>query len=290
VAVDRLRPRRRALAFAALLAALAGVSLAVLPALDAPRVHPVARAAPVRRPTPEPRPQPPIRRRARPSEEPVPILMYHVLGTPDPGARFPSLFVPAAELRAQVDWLAANGYHAITLEQLFAGWRGSRPLPPKPVVLTFDDGYLSDYTVALPALRRHGWPGVLDLAVKNLRSGDIEPWQVRALVAAGWEIAAHTISHVDLTTLDAAQLREETAGSRAELRRRFHVPVDFFCYPLGRYDPRVVAAVRAAGFRGATTENPGPGRASDAFTLARVRIDPGDGAAGLERKLAQLGP
>jgi peptidoglycan/xylan/chitin deacetylase (PgdA/CDA1 family) len=288
VAVDRLRLRRRALAFAALLAALAGVSLALLPALHAPKAHPIANAAAV----PGPKPQPPpasVHRRARPSDEPVPILMYHVLGTPAPEARFPGLFVPAAELRAQVDWLAANGYHAVTLAQLFAGWRGTGPLPSKPVVLTFDDGYLSDYTVALPALRPHGWPGVLDLAVKNLGSGDIQPWQVRALVAAGWEIAAHTISHVDLTTLDDARLREETAGSRAELRRRFHVPVDFFCYPLGRYDQRVVAAVRAAGFRGATTENPGLGRPHDAFTLDRVRIDPGDGAPGLERKLRQLG-
>jgi peptidoglycan/xylan/chitin deacetylase (PgdA/CDA1 family) len=290
VAVDRLRLRRRALAFAALLAALAGVSLALLPALHSSKAHPVANAAPAPKPKPKPRPRPqPPLRRAHPSAEPVPILMYHVLGTAPPGAPFPSLFVPAAELRAQVDWLAANGYHAVTLEQLFAGWRGTRPLPPKPVVLTFDDGYLSDYTVALPALRRHGWPGVLDLTSKNLRPGDISPSQVRALVAAGWEIAAHTISHVDLTTLDAARLRQETAGSRAQLRQRFHVPVDFFCYPAGRYDARVVAAVKAAGFLGATTENPGLGRPDDAFTLARIRVVPGEGALGLERQLQQLG-
>lgn len=294
MAVDRLRLGRRALALAALLAALAGVTLALLPALHTSRTHPAAATAPASRPKPAPKPKRkpkprPVVHRGHPTTEPVPILMYHVLGTPSPGTPFPSLFVPAAELRAQVGWLAANGYHAITLQQLLAGWRGTEPLPPKPVVLTFDDGYLSDYTVALPALRRYGWPGVLNLAVKNLGPGDIAPSQVRKLIAAGWEIAAHTISHVDLTTVDAARLREETAGSRAVLQRRFHVPVDFFCYPAGRYDARVVAAVRAGGFLGATTENAGLGRPDQRYTLARVRVGPGEGAAGLAAKLQQLG-
>jgi peptidoglycan/xylan/chitin deacetylase (PgdA/CDA1 family) len=170
---------------------------------------------------------------------------------------------------------------------VFAYWRRAAPLPPKPIVLSFDDGYLSDYTVALPTLRRHRWAGVLDLVVRNVAQGDIEPWQVRRLIAAGWEIDAHTISHVDLTTLDSARLREEVAGSRAALRRMFGRPVEFFCYPLGHYDGRVVSALKAAGFRGATTENPGPARADEPFTLARIRVDPGDGVPGLVQKLGR---
>jgi peptidoglycan/xylan/chitin deacetylase (PgdA/CDA1 family) len=223
--------------------------------------------------------------RPRPSRAQVPILMYHVVGIAPAGAAFPSLFVPPAELTAQVNWLAAHGFHAVTLQRLFAAWKGTRALPPKPVVLTFDDGYLSDYTAALPTLRRHHWPGVLNLAVKNLAPGDIEPWQVRKLIAAGWEIGAHTMSHVDLTTLDPARLRYEVAGSRAAIRHRFGVPVDAFCYPAGRYNAQVIAAVKAAGFLGATTENPGLARKSERFTLARIRIDPGDGVSGLIRKL-----
>jgi peptidoglycan/xylan/chitin deacetylase (PgdA/CDA1 family) len=226
-----------------------------------------------------------VPRRGAPSNEPVPILMYHVLAAAPPNAVFPKLFVPPAELAAQTDWLSAHGYRAITLQQLFAGWAGLRALPPKPIVLSFDDGYLSDYTVGLPTLRRHHWPGVLDLAVRNLAPGDIAPWQVRRLIAAGWEVAAHTISHVDVTTLGPAQLHHEVAGSRAALRRMFGVPVDFFCYPLGRYDAQAIAAVRAAGFHGATTENEGVARPSEAFTLPRVRIDPGDGVRGLIQKL-----
>jgi peptidoglycan/xylan/chitin deacetylase (PgdA/CDA1 family) len=266
-----------------LLAALAGAGLAVLATRH-------ERAAPnLARATFRPRPPARVARPVRPTGEPVPILMYHVLATVPAGARFPSLFVPPAALGAQVDWLAAHGYHAVTLTRLLAGWRGTRPLPAKPVVLTFDDGYLSDYSVALPALLRHGWPGVLDLAVKNLSPGDIERWQVRRLLDAGWEIAAHTISHVDLTTVGPAQLRREVAGSRVALQRMFGVPVVFFCYPLGHFDARVVAAVRAAGYLGATTEKPGLARPDERYTLARIRVGPGEGAAGVAAQLGRLG-
>src|SRR5262249_22099276 len=129
------------------------------------------------------------------------------------------------------------------------------------------------------------WPGVLNLVVHNVRPGDIVAGQVRQLIAAGWEIDAHTVTHPDLTSLDPTRLRYEVAGSRAALRGKFHQPVDFFCYPAGHYDAAVIAAVRAAGYLGATTENPGLGRPSQAYTLSRIRISYGDGAPQLAQKL-----
>ena len=276
---------RRLAALAALLAFAAAAVAAVVLGTRSSHSTPTQTVAARRHTTTARGPAP----RPRPSRAPVPILMYHVLGTAPSGAAYPSLFVPSADLAAQVGWLASHGYHAVTLGGLFDAWRGKRALPPKPIVLSFDDGYLSDYTVALPTLHRHAWPGVLNLLVKNLAPGDIQPWQVRRLIAAGWEVDAHTISHADLTTLDSARLRYEVSGSRAAIRRRFHVPVDFFCYPAGRYDAQVITAVKSAGFWGATTENPGLGRKTEPFTLARIRVDPGDGVAGLARKLRQYG-
>ena len=93
----------------------------------------------------------------------------------------------------------------------------------------------------------------------NLKAegSDLYTSNVKAMIAAGWELAAHTIHHLDLTTLDAAQLKEEVAGSRAILRREYGVPVENFCYPAGRFDDTVIAAVKAAGYVGATTEIPG---------------------------------
>jgi peptidoglycan/xylan/chitin deacetylase (PgdA/CDA1 family) len=112
---------------------------------------------------------------------------------------------------------------------------------------------------------------------------------VRELIAAGWEIDAHSRTHPDLTSLSGPALRREVAGSRAAIRRLFDVAVNFFCYPSGRYDSEVVEAVRAAGFLGATTTEPGLADLSEPFTLDRVRVDGGDGARDLAAKLQVSG-
>lgn len=221
-------------------------------------------------------------------DAPVPILMYHVVAAPPSGAPFPGLYVTRRDFAGQVAWLAAHGYTGVTLDEVFAFWRGKGRLPRRPVVLSFDDGYHSQYANARPILRARGWPGVLNLEFRNLQpSWGIHAKQVRALVAAGWEIDAHTLTHPDLTTVGAAQLRREVAGSRRAIRRAFHVPVDFFCYPSGRYDDAVVAAVQAAGFLGATTTSEGFARPGSLFTLDRVRVNGSDGVAGLAAKLGR---
>ena len=176
----------------------------------------------------------------------VPILMYHLVNTPPPGTAYPELWVPAASFRQQVQSLADAGYHGVTIDQVLANWQHRIALPPKPIVFSFDDGYGSQVRNAMPILRSHGWPGVLYLEVKNLSvAGGITKHQVRRLMKAGWEIDAHTITHPDVTTLDAASLHNEIAGSRAALRRDFRVPVDNFAYPAGRHDAAAEAAVRA---------------------------------------------
>jgi peptidoglycan/xylan/chitin deacetylase (PgdA/CDA1 family) len=213
--------------------------------------------------------------------------MYHVLAEPPPNAPYPELYVKPADFAAQVAWLSQQGYHAVTLRRVYDFWRGKRILPKKPIVLSFDDGYRSDLTVGLPTLKKRHWPGVLNLVLENLTPvWGARPGAVKQLIAAGWEVDAHTISHVDLTTLSPDRLTQEVAGSRAQIKKRFGVPVDFFCYPSGRYDDAVVAAVKAAGFLGATTENEGLGKPSDLFTLSRIRVDATDGVGGLQRKLA----
>ena len=132
---------------------------------------------------------------------------------------------------------------------------------------------------------------MLNLEVANLKPvWGIRPPGVRRLIAAGWEIDAHTITHPDLTSVGDQRLRYEVAGSRTAIHRLFHVPVDFFCYPAGRYDARVVAAVRRAGFFGATTTNFGLARPSQRYALDRVRVSSSDGVRGLSSKLTSLSP
>jgi peptidoglycan/xylan/chitin deacetylase (PgdA/CDA1 family) len=139
-------------------------------------------------------------------------------------------------------------------------------------------------------LRKLRWPGVLNLKLRNVRpQGGITAQQVERLIRAGWEVDSHTISHPDLTTLSDAALRHEVADSRWAIQKRFRAPARFFCYPAGRYDARVIAAVRAAGYLGATTTIPGLARSSAPFELARIRVSGGDGAAGLRKKLLAQG-
>lgn len=205
----------------------------------------------------------------RPYTGSVPILEYHVLGQPQTEVLYPDLYVPRAAFRKQMDWLEAQGYEAVTLEQVEEAWYHAGTLPPKPVVISFDDGYRPQYTFALPTLRKHGWPGVLNLKAEG---SDLYESNVKAMLAAGWELAAHTIHHSDLTTLEGEALEEEVAGSRKLLQREYDVPVKNFCYPSGRFDETVIAAVEAAGYTGATTEIPGYATRDHPYELARIEV------------------
>ncbi len=226
----------------------------------------------------------------RPTTNPIPILMYHVIAEPPAGAPFPELYVSGASFAGQMAWLAGHGFHAVTLQDAADHWRIGQRLPAHPIVISFDDGYHSQFATAAPVLRRHGWPGVLNLEVRNTeQSWGISPRQVRLLVAAGWELDAHTLTHPDLTTVDATQLEREVAGSRTVLHERFGVPVNFFCYPAGRLNDTVAEAVRSAGYLGATTTAPGLATPTDMFRLNRVRVNRSDGVAGLAAKLTSLG-
>jgi peptidoglycan/xylan/chitin deacetylase (PgdA/CDA1 family) len=220
--------------------------------------------------------------------KPVPILMYHVIASPPATAQLPELFVDPKTFTAQMEWLERQGYVAVSLNQVYDAWFKGGKLPDKPVVLTFDDGYRGDYVYARPTLRRLRWPGDLNLLVKNLGS-ELSDQMVEQLINDGWEIDAHTISHLDLTTMTGNPLRREVAGSRQILRGRFHQPVNFFCYPAGKFNPNTIRAVRRSGYLGATTELPGDASRGNMYELHRIRVDGSDGVSGLKRKLRQPG-
>lgn len=226
----------------------------------------------------------------KPYTGPVPILEYHAIQPPVSGAAYPQLFVPQADFVEQMKWLDDQGYEGVTLDQVEDAWYKGGELPPKPVVLSFDDGYLSQYVAAFPALQHFHWPGVLNLVTKG---ADLPDDDVKRMLDAnpGWELASHTVHHLDLTTLDSSQLHEEVANSRKILQDRFGVPVNNFCYPSGRYDSTVIAAVKAAGYRGATSEVPGLATSAHPYVLNRIEITLDDGLNGFVSKLkaAQAG-
>ncbi len=212
----------------------------------------------------------------RSGTDPVPILMYHVIAAPPPGAPFPGLYVPPGEFAAQMQALKSAGWRAVTLDQVEAYWTKGVPLGPgKPIVLSFDNGYQSQYTQALPVLRRLGWVGDENIQLTGLppSQGGLSGEQVRGLLSAGWELDTQGISHADLITLDAQQLHDQVAVARSVLQQRYHIPVNWFCYPSGHYNATVIAAVKAAGYTGSTTVVPGwAHRQDDPYQLHRLRV------------------
>jgi peptidoglycan/xylan/chitin deacetylase (PgdA/CDA1 family) len=277
----------RRLAIACLPALAAGVILALVIGSESGR----PRATPIAAHARSPRAEPPLPaapndvRGSAARRMPIPILMYHVVANRPPGSPYPGLWVRPRVFGAQMAALRRAGYWAISLGQAWRAWTRGGPLPRTPVVVSFDDGYLGDYTHARPVLRRLGWPGVLNLELDNVRPGDLDARQLRALIADGWEIDSHTIDHPDLTKLGGRRLAYELVASRRELERRFGVRADFFCYPYGRYDASVERAVARAGYRAATTEDDGYATAATPFALPRVRVQGGETPAELLARL-----
>ncbi len=227
----------------------------------------------------------------KPSATAVPILTYYVINSAPPGSTAPAdLYVPLDQFTSQMQALKAQGWHAVTLDQLEAYWTHGKPLGPgKPIVITFDNGYASQYTNALPVLKGLGWVAVANLEVNGLSptDGGLSDTQIRALIAAGWEIDAEGTSHTDLTSVGPTELQAQTAGARQALSGRFNVPVNWFCYPLGQYDSNVVAAVHSAGFVGATTIVPGwAGAQEDRYRLPRLQVAANTSATKLLSQIA----
>jgi peptidoglycan/xylan/chitin deacetylase (PgdA/CDA1 family) len=207
----------------------------------------------------------------RPHTGPVPILVYHQLGNPPVAAPFPRLYVSDSNFVAEMHWLHRKGYQAVTLDQVMAAWFHAGTLPVKPIVITFDNGYIPQATFAPAVLSRYRWPAVLNEITQN----HLANWRLAHLVSIGWEIDSHSVTHPDLTTLTPSELRYQVVASRRFLRRTFHVPVDSFCYPSSRYDAAVIEAVKAAGYTNALTENAGFATRADPYLLDRFKIDGG---------------
>jgi peptidoglycan/xylan/chitin deacetylase (PgdA/CDA1 family) len=211
-----------------------------------------------------------------PGHASVPILMYHVIADPIPGAEFPGLYVPASEFASQMKALKNAGWHAVTQDQLLAHWRRGVSLGPgKPIVLTFDNGYHSQAANAMPVLRKLGWVGVENIQLTGLppSQGGLTRSEVHKLLAAGWELDTQGRSHADLPTLSAAELHNEVVNTRHILQQRFGVQVNWFCYPSGHYDATVIKAVKDAGYVGSTTVIPGWAHGSDDhYRLSRLRV------------------
>jgi peptidoglycan/xylan/chitin deacetylase (PgdA/CDA1 family) len=256
---QRLYRRRRRIAVASVLALAAVIALVVvLNSAGSTSVPPAAAAS--KQTAKRSRRTQKVPRDGPHGTQSVPILMYHVIDSTPPGAPFPGLYVTPTLFAAQMHALAAAGYHAVTMDQMWDNWHYGTPLPHgRPIVISFDNGYESQKLYALPVLRAMGWVGDENLQLSGLpfSQGGLNQREVRDLIAAGWELDTQGWDHADLITLSPSELHFQVAVARQRLRALYHVKADWFCYPSGHYNAAVIAAVKAAGFLGSTTVTPG---------------------------------
>ncbi|MDZ7292581.1 MAG: polysaccharide deacetylase family protein [candidate division KSB1 bacterium] len=212
----------------------------------------------------------------------IPILLYHRVDT-EPDRRWRRFCVSPENFASQMRWLAEQGFVTIHLGQVLDHYQRGLPVPPKSLVITFDDGYFCNYSRAFPILRQQGFVATVFLACNLLRREAARPpesrqsfmaWpEILEMQKAGWEFHSHGLDHRLMTELSAQELEREIGESKKYLAAELGRPVEFFCYPYAKFNRQVQEVVRAHGYRGACGGTPYyTGGPFDAFAIGRTEI------------------
>ncbi len=216
-------------------------------------------------------------------EQNTPILLYHHVNVlpAHMSKAMRRWSLSPQKFEAQMDWVAAHGFHTITMEQLIRHLKHGLALPPKPIVLSFDDGWKDHYSVVFPILKKHDFVGTFFIITDSVGHSAFMNWkQILRMSAAGMDIQAHTLTHPRLSTLPHEEAQHEIVESKRILEKHLNKPVTVLAYPYGCYNDDVIAIAKAAGFEGAATVSGLNGgylfRADQSYTLERYAIEGGD--------------
>ena len=218
------------------------------------------------------------RRRDSGGETAVPIVMYHrlfadaaeLVGWAKGVTRH---WLPVHEFERQIRALAEQGYRAIPLATLLPG---SRPIEVRrPIVITFDDGWASDYHRARPLLDELGWPSEHFVTVDWIGTDGFVSWgDLEEIARRGSGVHSHCLTHRDLDRLPVSEMRHELEASKARLEDRLGRRVEFLALPGGTGAGRSVRkAARELGYRGICTSKVGlNARGADPYALRRIPV------------------
>lgn len=200
----------------------------------------------------------------------VPVLNYHMTGDLNQ-----ALCITAESFEQQIKYLYDNGYNTITPDQLMAHLKYGNPLPEKPVMITFDDGYLDNYTVAYPILKKYGQRAVFFLIAGYIGTDSrFMNWQqAREMSENGMVIQSHTVNHVNLTKLPPDEAYQELVESKRVIEEEVGVPVRYLAYPTGAVDKATAQLVKKSGYRAAFSVRFGEaGADSNMYAIERIPI------------------
>ena len=210
---------------------------------------------------------------ALPSPEGFPILEYHMV-TENPPPDSEVYNVPPEEFAAQLDYLKQNDYTTITLHEFMLAKHGKFQMQPKPIVLTFDDGYENVYTEMLPILEAHKMKAVVYVITNELgKSGYLTLEQVKDMQKCGIEIGSHTADHLPLVNQDSEMQLHQVRDSRIFLNWSGLEPIYTFSYPNGAYNSDIIKILKQENYLSAVTGDVGLNTLkSDPYMLKRVHI------------------
>lgn len=202
----------------------------------------------------------------------VPVLNYHQINDEN----ITPLAVRVSHFRDEMDYLKNNGYHTITMDELYDYLAEGAPLPDKPVLITFDDGYIDNYVNAYPILKERHMKATLFMigdAIDTEPSRFLTTEQLQDMDKNGFSIEAHTYAHKKLTKFEEEALYNDLTKSKEVLEQILHRPVNYLAYPGGFNNKLVQATTEKAGYRLAFTVQPGNVMSGDnLYALNRLSI------------------
>lgn len=207
-----------------------------------------------------------------PGDVRIPILLFHHIGTSPTDKRY---YVPVElfdqELKVLHDW----GYKTITIENLVNAITTGRELPEHPILITFDDGNVDNYTSAFPIMKKYGFTGTLYIVGRYMGAdGFLSRQQILEMHTAGWDIGSHSLNHYDLAKLGQDDQEKEIFVSKKMLEKELGIKILTFAYPFGTMDKFSINLVQKAGYIAAMgaegyTDNQGKW---NLFNLQRVEF------------------
>ncbi|QCR22216.1 polysaccharide deacetylase family protein [Pontibacter sp. SGAir0037] len=218
----------------------------------------------------------------------VPILCYHQIR--DWNARdsqaAKDYIVPVERFKEQLKMLADSGYQTILPDQLFAYLATGAPLPDKPVILTFDDTNLDQYTVALPELEKHGFKGVFFIMTVSLgRPRYMSRAQVKELADAGHVIGSHTWDHQNVKKLKEQDWVTQVEKPSRQLEEITGQPVKYFAYPFGLWNKEAIPELKSRGIAAAFQLSTSRDEEEPLYTIRRLIASGHWSASNLQKKM-----
>jgi peptidoglycan/xylan/chitin deacetylase (PgdA/CDA1 family) len=216
----------------------------------------------------------------------IPILMYHKVSRHKYHGGY-GLRVPPENFEKQLKYLKKRGYNTVTLDNVLNYWEKGTELPPRPIVITFDDGYEDNYIFAYPLLKKYGYTATIFLVHNQI--GGYNAWdakdfkarinlvtwtQIREMQKYGISFQSHTLNHPNLATLPPAVLQDELALAKSKLEKGLGTPVNFIVYPYGKHNALVDANARKAGYKAGISVDFGKNDyKTNRFCLKRLRVN-----------------